>query len=289
MEPIFIVGCGRTGSRMYKQILSNHPDIHISGEIHIRNPWYRLLGTDNYSKLRSLKDIEPCFTGELNGNFWRYIRDNYDEERRKDVKERFLSSNRTTKDLIEILLRENSKINNATVFGSKFPLHFYHVPILKRWWPDCKIIHITRDPRAVLTSELKKGKKRKPNYPISQNQRLLYDTGIMLYVIVQWTWSAKCHRYYKKKWADSYELFRYEDLIMDPEGTVKELTDFVGIDFDEDLLEIKVIGSSFKDNKKFGFDKDRIHRWRNILSPGKTRLMNLLLSTQMKKMGYKKI
>lgn len=296
MKPIFIVGCGRTGSRIYKQILNNHPDIHISGEVHLKNPWYKLLRRDNYSKLKRFRKhpnklVKLCFSGKLNGNFWRQIQKDFKDYQKKELEKKYSSSDRTIKTLIQMLLEENSKMKNASIFGSKFPLHFYYTPILKKWWPDAKIIHVTRDPRAILASELNKGKKRKPNYPISERYSLLYDIGIIFYVLVQWAWSAKFHHYFDEIWSESYKLFKYEDMISNPEKKCRDLANFVNIEFEEKLLNIEVIGSSFNEGgpEKYGFDETRIYRWKKVLSKRKTKLMNLLLSRQMKRMGYTRI
>lgn len=51
------------------------------------------------------------------------------------------------------------------------------------------------------------------------------------------------------------------------------------------MLNIKVMDSSFDDNKK-GFNKEAIDRWKKSLRPFKSKLLKKLLGTKMKKLGY---
>ncbi len=46
------------------------------------------------------------------------------------------------------------------MLGEKTPTHYKYVPTLLEWYPEAKIIHTFRDPRAILVSQLKKMQKK---------------------------------------------------------------------------------------------------------------------------------
>lgn len=290
-DPIFIVGCGRTGSKIYLQVLNLHPEVGLGYEMHLINPWYRLLKNDALTQIKNIgplkneenlrKAIDLCFSDRLEGNFWDYLKRNVDK---KTVYRKMKTSDMEIKDLLSILLEETAKKKAGNIPGSKFPLHFGYVRKLKDWFPDCKVVHTIRDPRAILASELKR--EVKPNYPLSKDKRFFYDVGIILYVITQWTWASRCHKRYQEIYSKSYKLIRFEDVVSSPEKQIKELCDFLEIDYDKDILNINTRGSSYEHEKKSGFDEEAIKRWEKALSDGKRRLVELLLGHKMRELGY---
>lgn len=290
-EPIFIIGCGRTGSKIYLQTLNSHPDVGIGYEMHLINPWYKFISSDNLSLIKKffpLKDnkdvemlIDSLYSEKLNGSFWKHLRNNVEKD---DVRNGFRSSDKNIESLLRTLLVETAKSKDGIIIGSKFPLHFAYVHKLKEWFPDCKIIHSMRDPRAILSSELKKSNK--PNYPLIKGYKSLYDLGIITYVIIQWTWAIDCHFYYKKRYHDDYKLIKFENIVSNPVDEIKDLCNFLGIDFKREMLEINVRGSSHENIKRSGFDPNKISKWESKLPERYTKIIEFILSNKMKKIGY---
>lgn len=290
--PIFIIGCGRSGSSLLLQIINSHPDIHVGREMHLKNPWYFLYYNDFITELNKYKPftedenalnaIDFLFSESVEGSFWTYANSNLDIDR---IKRDFIDSDRSIKSLINTYFEEILRYENVKVTGSKFPLHFHYVPLLKNWYPKSKIIHIIRDPRAVLTSELNRWNK--PKHPLSKDNKFFYDISIILYVIIQWSWAIDCHFYYKEKYNDTYKLIRFEDLLLKPEKINKELFNFLNFAPPKIKSDYKIEDSSFVERGLIkGVDKSSLSRWERKLSKRKKLLFKILLKSKMSKLGY---
>lgn len=137
---------------------------------------------------------------------------------------------------------------------------------LKRLWPNARFIHLTRDGRDVAYSWLK--------------ERELDQSA--------W-FAAKRWQAAENAWdvvageldADEYLSLTYEDFVSDVEGTLHQLCDFIGIDYDAKMLDFCEEGSYFQmpDPKFIGL-------WRKQLSPPEVRLAEACISEQLVSRGY---
>ena len=79
----------------------------------------------------------------------------------------------------------------------KFPVYVNYVPQLLQWYPQCKIIHITRDPRATAMSRTNDPggtQIRIRKYP---NLAYFIKKIMVMFVVIQYIWTSKLHCKYK--------------------------------------------------------------------------------------------
>lgn len=288
-DPLFIIGCGRTGSKLLLQILNYHDDVGIGLEMHFANPFRKILFIDNHTQIKNFGDLSDdnnakalinfCFSNIIIGSFWNQARIHLDKI---NIERLFLESDRTLKELFKIFIEETAIYNKAIIPGSKFPVHIHYVYLLKRWFPNSKIIHLIRDPRAILASEIKK--KNKPRFPIGKESKGIYETLLTFYVIIQYKWAVKIHKKYLKD--DNYCLIRFEDLVLEPSKTSRIICDFVGIFYDDGMLNVKVVDSSYTETAEKGINVDSITRWKNNLNPMYRNLVELFLIQEMELLEY---
>ena len=188
MKPshIFIVGVGRSGTKFLMNVLNNHSEIDICPETHffsklLHNGVLKEAGKigdmkrdENVAKL-----VDSLYSGKVFGTYWK---DPLPKNKER-LLELFKATDRTPRSLFEALINEHKDSNQKKIAGEKTPSHLYHIPELLEWFPQAKIIHIIRDPRAVLSSEI--NKDAKPDYPIKK-RGFLYNTGLFIYVWLQW-------------------------------------------------------------------------------------------------------
>jgi hypothetical protein len=79
---------------------------------------------------------------------------------------------------------------------------------------------------------------------------------------VTWTWGDALKRYrkYSEKYGSSYRVVQFESMIANPEPEVRSICDWVGVEFQEIMLEQQVMSDGFKQGQK-GFDKTASRRW----------------------------
>ena len=157
MEAVFIVGCSRTGSKIYMNFL-RHTPIDMTPELHFINPkWlHHDFIRDTVKRVGSLQNdqnvdilVDLMYSNHFYGSFWKHI-----DIDRKNLKKRILLSDRSFKDLFKAILEEHAVSKNKDIYGAKFPVHVSKVSRLIEWFPNCRIIHLMRDPRAIFASQL---------------------------------------------------------------------------------------------------------------------------------------
>jgi hypothetical protein len=299
MEFAFIIGIARTGSKIYMNILNKYSEIDILTELHFFAP--RLVRKDfryyvkkNVGTIKTkndvLKLINLMYSGMLKGTFWGTdIDDSKDAQNKiigldKDIlTNEILNSTKSYKDIFRILMEQHAILRNKKRGGAKFPVDISFVPKLMEWFPDSKFVHIIRDPRAVYSSmvlsdiKLSSNSKKKNEFFI----RLLR----LFYLWRQYKRAIKIHKIHKNK--NNYYISRFEDIVLNPKKYLKQLCDFLDIDFKENMMSPPVVDSSYGVyNKKTGFDKNTLTRWKTNISPKYEFIINLLLRNEMKEMGY---
>jgi hypothetical protein len=207
----------------------------------------------------------------------------------KELKEKLIAkinnSDKTLRSIFKILIEEVTLFNGFERCCAKFPMYVNHVPKLLEWFPECKVVHITRDPRAIAMS--RKNDPGGTQIKIQQYPRLkgIIRKVMTIFVILQYIWTSRLHCKYMKY--DRYKLFKYEDLLHDPKKVINELCIFTEVDFYPDMLSPnKGQASSITGKKLNGFNKEAAYHWINVITPFEKRLITSITKKSMQRFGY---
>jgi len=296
-KPIFIIGIPRCGSTLWANIINAaNEEIPIMREIYFLHPWYKdfryfLRRIGPLSKDENIKKmIELIFSNEnidgINSWFWKssLLKRVNQEIFKNQLYDKIRNSDKSLESLFNIITSEITTFLGYERYCSKFPVYFSYLDKLLEWYPSSKIIHATRDPRAIAMSHTHDRWTRKmiSRYPY-------FRYGIkkfkFIYVIAQYIWSAHVHKRYRN--VQNYQLFRFEDLLLKPEKTVKNLCKFVDLEFSPQMLHVGGQPSSLTNKKRFGFDASAVNRWKEYITPLELQLINTLTGQSMKILGYK--
>jgi len=129
-------------------------------------------------------------------------------------------------------------------------------------WPDAFFLNMVRDGRDVLASQLNTGNFQKTPEALGRS------------------W-ANTHRSFKAILDDdrvnAYEVI-YETLVSDPRKEIKNITDFLKLDFSPDMLEfhnkdLTIYSSSHLSMPRISVEIDttKVGRWKNDLTPEQAR------------------
>lgn len=302
-SPIFIVGPHRGGSTLWHNLISMSPGImrladpRFLGRRGQRD--FRFFLNTQAQNLSTPEDVSTlvglCFSRKnipgLEGSFWRFegIPVVDDPELRKEVARRIMNSDRSVGAIAKILIEEITRFSGCERACMKFPVDVVHIPELLQWFPDCKIVHITRDPRALAVS-----KSNDPSgtaIKVVEHPRLawLIRKLAVWSTIVKYRLSAKLHLQFKD--LRNYRLFRYEDLLAEPERVLRELCEFIETDFSEEMLEPEKgrhehQPSSLTGKRQKAFDPKAAIRWQTVISRIDYWLITSLTRGSMRKLGY---
>jgi Sulfotransferase family len=302
-SPIFIVGPHRSGSTLWHNIIAMCP-----GMMRLTDP--RFLSDGTHKDFRYFlkaqigdlsidenvdKMIELCFAKKnvpgLDSTFWRFenIKASNDPELKREVSRRLKQSDRSLGAIARIFIEEITRFSGCERACVKFPVDVGHIPELLQWFPDCKIIHITRDPRAVAMS--------KTNDPSGTAIKVFEHPQLawlirklsVWFVIAQYRRTARVHRRFRH--LGNYKLFRYEDLLAEPEKTLQDLCKFIEVKFTHNLLHPEAgthlhQPSSLTGKQQKAFDAAAAIRWREVIPATDKWLITTLTKKSMEMLEY---
>jgi hypothetical protein len=302
-RPIFIVGPHRSGSTLWHNLISMCPGVMrltdprflSEGRHKDFNHFLRTRGGDLSIDENVDAMVEMCFSKQnlpgLDSTFWRFenIEAIKNPELKKEISAKIKQSDRSLGAIAKAFIEEITRLGGCSRPCVKFPVDVGHIPELLQWFPDCKIVHITRDPRAVAMS--------KRNDPSGTAIKVTEHPGFawlirrlaVWFVIAQYRRTSQLHVRFKH--LTNYRLFRYEDLLAEPEGVLKGLCEFIEVDFTEDLLHPETgrhehQRSSLTGKQRKAFDASAAIRWQTIIPVFDKWLITNLTKGSMKRLGY---
>ncbi len=263
----FIVGCGRSGTTLLKSMLDAHPGITLPPETFFFSTICRRFSGSNNAPLNDKVDY-------VASRWW--IRDAGVSA--QDIHAQLQSFDNPGWHeifLATMAVMTSDKPQEFLAVGERTPAHIADATELLEKFPDCRAIHIVRDPRAVLASY--RGVK------IGTNQAVA--------VIREWQGAWKAHQ----QLADypRYLLIRYEDLIADSESVLRKVCATLNVPFDDNML-------AFHTRADKGFAEEQAHhqstlkplftssldKWKEQLPPWQLSLVEAHLQEGMAGHGY---
>jgi hypothetical protein len=300
-DAIFIVGISRSGTTLTRRILDRHSRIAIANENHFLGhlvPWE---GARHYfRRVGDLREddavrrlVKLIYSGELQRRsrlrelspYWRWLTGRVP---RADIEARLLASDRSERGLFAAFLRVYADRRGKAIMGEKTPAHLGYVDTLLDWFPDARVIHCLRDPRAIHVSELRRRGDQAVGFPYRQLARapVLLEAFVLIQVSLAWAAAVHRHRDLARRFPGRYQVLRFEDLVRAPEATLTRLCAFLGVELEPRMLEQKVTSRGAMVGES-GFDAGAADRWRSAIRPGSRRVIEGLLGRRLAEMGYR--
>ena len=294
------MGVSRSGTSLMRMVLSSHSRIAIAGENHYLGhllPWegarfsFRRVGdlrdddavrrlvtliySDGFQRGSRLREASP---------FWRWLAKRVP---RAELEERLLAAERTERGVFTALLRTFADRRHRAIMGEKTPAHVGWVDTLLEWYPDGRVIHMIRDPRAVFVSELRRRSQHAVTLPYRWLVRVPALMRAFILLEVGWAWARAVahHRTLSRRYPANYRLVRFEDLVREPEATVDGLCAFLGVEPEPAMLQQKVVSKGSRVGEA-GFDAGAADRWRATIRPSEARWLGRMLGRRIEEMGY---
>jgi len=291
-KPVFIVGLNRTGSTLVKNMLDLNSEIAmVPEELHLWDPypWANVV-LNNCKKLdfqdkKNIVDfVEDLFSKKFYGSFWQNI-NNYDIDKNKILTDlQMTDENRVNcKEIINLIFLNYLWKQKKKRIGVKYPIHISKISLLNQWYPDCKIIHLTRDPRAIYSSKSNDEFTKKLRNKYKKIEKIILIVTLIR-TIFEYNWSRRIHIKHRKD--ENYMLLRYEDLISEPEKNIKKLCSFLEISFEQDMLFPSGKPSSHTNDRITGFDKNRIDVWKTKIHNWEIGLIDFFAKKSLDEFNY---
>jgi hypothetical protein len=300
-EAIFIVGVPRSGTTMMRYLLEtsdrvaiareNHFMGHILGRRGARHFFRRAGDLSDDQTIRKIVDM--IYSGEYErlagwrrpSPYWYWLKDNV---ARDELERRLLAAERSERGLFQTFLRVYADANGKPVMGEKTPTHLNYVDTLLEWFPDARVLHILRDPRAVYVSDRYRRQSR-DRWPYTWIRRvpLLLESYLLLLTVVTWPRALRLHRRLAKAYPGRYLLVRFEDIVRKPIETLPGVFEFLGIEMPASIAsDVTVPQQHGMRSSDEGIDPNAADRWRGRIKAPARRFIELFLRGPMGRYGY---
>ena len=197
--PIFILGMFRSGSTLAEQVLASHPRVTSGGELTLLP-----------ALVRQLLQPYPAAAARLAG------------PTRDDLARRYLSG-------LAALFPD------ADVLTDKRPDNFLHVGLIKRLFPDARIVHTRRHPLDNALSAWFLHLDPSMAYALD-----LMDTGHYL------AQERRLAAHWKALWPDDILELDYDSFVADPRPQTERLLAFCGLGWDDACLSFHKTDSNVR-------------------------------------------
>jgi tetratricopeptide (TPR) repeat protein len=196
--PVFLVGFPRSGTTLLDQILSSHSRIVcLEEKEHFSNALREAITTRE--KLAAIGALSEAEIATIRSGYWRRVR------------------------------AEESPPRGGLVVD-KLPLNIVVLPLIKRVFPEAKIIFALRDPRDAVLSCY----QQRFGMNAAMAQFLQLETAAAYYDVVM-TLFELCR---ERLGLDLHQV-RYEDVVADLESAARGLAAFLGLPFEEAMLRFR--------------------------------------------------
>lgn len=216
---------------------------------------------------------------------WNFEKNNMDKKRWVKGLPYLWSYDEFIRFLNEFFLKVYGKLlqekNESTHIVNKNPAYTNHIDLINHFLPQAKFIHIIRDGRDVAVSLLS-AKKR-----IGFGPDNIFDAARF------WRKSVNRGRKASNLGKEKYFEVKYENLIMDTFGGLKEIFDFCGLSVDDKFLhnlvdqynyKMNPVGSPNPDAKLIRNRKGVV--WREKMSPMQKCIFNMVGGNLLSELNY---
>lgn len=273
----FILGTSRSGSTLLQSMLSSHSKLVVPPETHFFYSYKHLKNEFEQS------NDKASFRDRLI-DFWYQNRTRIRDLDlpKMDVLDQARNLNLTDPlELFSLQLTMYRVQRKKLIVGEKTPRHMLHIPEILAAYPNAKIISLFRDPRAKAYSEIK----------------AQFGSSSVQVATNRWRKYIQIHERFEKELDDhQYLMLRYADLIADVEGVLQIICDFLGVSFEEQMM-------NYYDRDETGFAKSEIswkkqtlkpikknknEEWKSALTDWQIALIENSAGDYLKKMNYQK-
>ena len=244
---------------------------------------YRLVNKVAIENLGSLIDKQKCTINEKEKLY---------KQQKKfiDKLKNFNKKQFTTRDILKYFIKSFGEVFldgiKPKFWVEKTTSSEIYAIEMKKWFPDAKFIHVIRDPRDIWSSLMSGWDRRYSKYNTSKNNLMhsMIERGVLGFQMAidnQITIGKS-----------NYHVVRYEDLVDNPDNTMKNIANFMDIDFSKNLLTpstfgINWRGNNFSGDKFNGISNNNSEKWKSRISEKDAMLIEYYFSSLMEEFGYK--
>lgn len=233
--PVFIVGSSRSGTTMMNRILGQHPEVAAFNELHYLGAVWDVEAP--LLKISSGKavDFAALLLMHIRNGIWSGPAG---DQEITDAKSIISTNDMWTHREIYWRVLDHEAGPDIGLVTDQTPRNVLFASDILKIFPTARVIHMIRDPRAVLASQRNRWKKRwlgADTMPIRNVLRVLFNYHP--YTLTKlWIKSARVAAQLRSD--EHYRVVKFEHVAQDPEKEIRDVCEFLGLEFRPSLLEV---------------------------------------------------
>ena len=284
LKYIFVVGSSRSGTTMMSRILAKHESVYTFNELHFFSQIYTKYKKNKIDRSSAQSVLLELFKRQYYGLFGKKDTSEYKDLSNKILVEKTYNIIDVFKIFIEFELNNKKK----TIACFHTPNNLYYVEQISKTFSNAKFVNMVRDNRDVLLSQKNKWKRKflgARKIPFFESLRSYMNYHPITTSIV---WNSSINITIGCKERTDFFILKFEEFLLSPDEKCKELCDFLGLNYQAEMLEVANIGSSnINDSKEKRIDSTKINKWQEGgLSSAEIYLAQFFSQSIMKEFNY---
>ncbi len=302
MEPsfrpaIFVTGASRSGTTLLSFILRNHPrvfglrELHYFGDMHDPRDRDAHEGARKRAEDRLISGIARLYARQEYGICALRRPDPHHRARARGLLQKIPPHQRTATGVFAAAIHELSEEQGKSIPCEQTPRNIFYANALLAAFPAAHIVHMVRDPRAVMASQKKRWRRRALTAdPLAHHPYHALREWINYHPYTMASlWNRATREAKRLANHPRFHLLRFEDLIRMPEETVSHLCAGIGLTFQPDMLDVPQVNSSHQSSRggaRHGIYQDAMENWRSHLNAQEIRITERICGNLMRVHGY---
>lgn len=264
-KPFFIVGCPRSGTTLLSVLLDRHSSVAVPPETFFFHVFSGL------SRRREKPDYEWLVSQYLDDSYMTAMKLD-----RSKILQRLHSYHPDHSSFFRCALEEYAAVHNKSIIGEKTATHLMWIDTIFQWYPNAKVVWIVRDGRDVAMAMMR-----------------LFHKNLRAHCS-NWRRSVELGLKFEQKYSDKIYQIRFENLVSNTEYELIKLGQFLGIDYQERMIDTNIYSGAVPENERFykeralqPIDRSRIGEWKHSATPQQIHLMHSVMGNYLEKLGYK--
>jgi len=268
---IFIVGVGRSGTSLLQSVLNAHSEVAFMPE------------TQFFRKYIASKKTTPTDLAEFKKTLEADTSFHRTGIAPDDLLSDFKGDTFTAIEAYKLLLNTYLNKKNKKNIGDKDPRNIDYLPKLYEHFPDAKIIHIYRDPRDVVLSKTKAAwSAHRPFW---------------MHAIIGQCQLARGRKIGKQLYGNNFFEIKYEELIKQPEQTIRNLSVYLNIEYQSDMMNFANSSRELVDEKEMSWKKETFQpiqknnsgKWKENFTSKQIQYIEAVSNEAFDQLNYEKI
>lgn len=268
--PVFIGGPDRCGKTLLAALLGSHSRIAIP--IVGSNLWTYFAG--QFGDLAADENLDRCLAALRTYKHARFLDPDFGRLRRD-----MLQGERTYARLFALIHAQFAERAGKPRWGDQTGLIERYADQIFEAYAGARMVHMLRDPRDRYEASLALWPKGR---------------GRAGAAAARWRYSARLAQRNSRRHPDRYRVLRYEDLVTDPAGTLRQVTAFLGEEYEPAMLDMadaptyrrKLAGGQMPPAGAALISPDHIGGYRGRVPTAELAFLESVLAPEMRTFGY---